>query len=193
VALPLLSFPATAQLSEIPTSASASIVTLDFVPAQTVPNFDEVLVPLHAAQAAKAEKDRLDKIEADRVAEVARLAEEEAKAAAAIVARASVRIQPSQAVTFSSTSGGSLTGSRGYASPYGNCVLEPGINNPGFGNPITWLVLTQSPQIGSTALFWFNHTAVVTGFWSNGDIEVRHQNVSGGQTRYPRSAFRGFR
>lgn len=87
-----------------------------------------------------------------------------------------------------------LTGSIGYARPGGNCVNEPGVNNPGYGNPIGWPVLSETPTIGATALFIWNHTGVVTGIWSNGDIEVRHQNWWGGdQHRFPRSMFRGFR
>lgn len=86
-----------------------------------------------------------------------------------------------------------LLGSIGYARPGGNCVNEPGVNNPHSGNPISWPVLSSVPTLGATALFTFNHTGVVTGIWSNGDIEVRHQNYSGGQHRFPRSAFRGFR
>lgn len=84
-------------------------------------------------------------------------------------------------------------GSIGYARAGGNCVNEPGVNNPGFGNPISWPVTSGTPWIGATALWTYNHTGVVTGIWSNGDIEVRHQNVTGGVHRYPRSAFRGFR
>lgn len=86
-----------------------------------------------------------------------------------------------------------LLGSLGYTSPFGNCVLEPGVNNPGYGNPIDWPVLYSVPRIGSTVLFFFNHTAVVTGIWSNGDLEVRHQNAPGAPTRYPASLIRGYR
>lgn len=86
-----------------------------------------------------------------------------------------------------------LTGTLGYAKPGGNCVMEPGVHNPGFGNPISWPVTATTPSLGATALFTFNHTGVVVGIWSNGDIEVRHQNYSGGQHRFPRSFFRGFR
>lgn len=86
-----------------------------------------------------------------------------------------------------------LTGSIGYALAYGNCVNEPGVNNPGYGNPIGWPVLSGKPTIGATALFAWNHTGVVTGLWSNGDVEVRHQNYWGGTHRFPRSMFRGFR
>lgn len=89
--------------------------------------------------------------------------------------------------------GGELSGSIGYAIPGGNCILEPGVNNPGYGNPISWPILSGTPSIGATALFTFNHTGVVTGIWSNGDIEIRHQNYSGSQHRFPVSAFRGFR
>lgn len=98
-----------------------------------------------------------------------------------------------QSVTSTSFEGG-LNGSIGYALPYGNCVNEPGVNNPFDGSdPIAWAVLYSNPHIGSTALFTYNHVAVVTGIWSNGDLEVRHQNFTGGQTRFPRSQFRGFR
>lgn len=87
-----------------------------------------------------------------------------------------------------------LTGSIGYARAGGNCVNEPGVNNPHFGNPIDWPVTSSAPSIGATALWTFNHTGVVTGIWANGDIEVRHQNWWGGnQHRFPRGAFRGFR
>jgi peptidoglycan hydrolase CwlO-like protein len=87
-----------------------------------------------------------------------------------------------------------LNGCLGYAKPGGNCVNEPGVNNPHFGNPIDWPVTSGSPSIGATALWTFNHTGVVTGIWSDGWIEVRHQNWSGGnQHTFPPSAFRGFR
>ena len=86
-----------------------------------------------------------------------------------------------------------LLGSIGYAVAGGNCVNEPGVNNPGYGNPIDWPVLSGTPTIGATALWNYNHTGVVTGIWSNGDIEVRHQNYGGGQHRFSPSEFRGFR
>lgn len=86
-----------------------------------------------------------------------------------------------------------LMGGRGYALPYGNCVQEPGVNNPGWGNPIDWPVLSLTPSIGATALWTYNHTGVVVGLWDNGDIEVRHRNYGGGQTRFSPSEFRGFR
>lgn len=87
-----------------------------------------------------------------------------------------------------------LIGSIGYATCGGNCVNEPGVNNPFDGtNPISWAVLSQTPTIGATALWTYNHTGVVVGIWSNGDIEVRHQNFCGGQHRFSRSDFRGFR
>lgn len=88
---------------------------------------------------------------------------------------------------------GGLVGSTGYAQAYGNCVNEPGVNNPGYGNPIGWPVTSSEPSVGATALFTWNHTGVVTGIWANGDVEVRHQNYWGGQHRFPRSMFRGFR
>lgn len=85
-----------------------------------------------------------------------------------------------------------LTGSVGYARSGGNCVNEPGVNRAG-GNPISWPALSRTPSIGATALWTYNHTGVVTGVWSNGDVEVRHQNYSGGQHRFPPSSFRGYR
>ncbi|MDP9211682.1 MAG: CHAP domain-containing protein [bacterium] len=86
-----------------------------------------------------------------------------------------------------------LIGTVGYAVAGGNCVNEPGINNPGYGNPSGWPVASQEPWIGATAVFTWNHVGVVTGIWRNGDIEVRHQNYWGGQHRFPRSMIRGFR
>ena len=86
-----------------------------------------------------------------------------------------------------------LIGTVGYAVAGGNCVNEPGINNPGYGNPSGWPVTSQKPWIGATAVFTWNHVGVVTGIWRNGDIEVRHQNYWGGQHRFPRSMIRGFR
>lgn len=89
-------------------------------------------------------------------------------------------------------SGNGLLGSMGYARAGGNCVNEPGLHKQN-GNPITWAVTSRTPTIGATALWTYNHVGVVTGIWANGDVEVRHQNYSGGQHRFPRSAFRGFR
>lgn len=97
---------------------------------------------------------------------------------------------PSQQAT------GILVGSRGYARAGGNCVNEPGVNSPNNGtNPISWAVLNGRASIGATALWrGVNHTGVVTGIWSNGDIEIRHQNWNGpAVTRFPASAFRGYR
>jgi hypothetical protein len=156
-------------------------------PAPTpVPDFDkEVLIPLRVQQAEEAAR-------AAKVAEEARQAElaREAEAARqANIAQLSQPLAPAREVQQAQA----LLGSIGYASPYGNCVAEPGVNNPGYGNPIDWPVTSATPWIGATALFGFNHVAVVTGIWSNGDIEVRHQNVQGGQHRYARGEFRGFR
>ena len=88
-----------------------------------------------------------------------------------------------------------LTGSVGYARSSGNCVNEPGVKRGQGGNPSTWYARTQTPYIGATFLMYSGrtgHTGIVTGIWSNGDVEVRHQNWWGGQHRFPRSAFRGF-
>jgi hypothetical protein len=149
------------------------------------PDFDkEVLLPLRAKQAEEAEQARL--------AEEARVAEEARQVAQA--AQQATVSEPSQPVVPArEVQQGELAGLLGYAIPYGNCVNEPGVNNPGWGNPINWPASSYSPWIGASALFGYNHVAVVTGIWSNGDIEVRHQNFRGNQTRFPRSAFRGFR
>jgi hypothetical protein len=88
-----------------------------------------------------------------------------------------------------------LVGAEGYAVAGGNCVNEPGINNPRDGtNPSGWPITSEMPWVGATAVFTWNHVGVVTGKWKNGDIEVRHQNYWGGNVhRFPPSAFRGFR
>lgn len=91
-----------------------------------------------------------------------------------------------------------LEGSIGYARAGGNCVNEPGVNNPRNGNPINWPVTSSTPWVGATALWTFNHTGVVTGIWRSGGqivaVEVRHQNWYGGnQHKFSIGAFRGFR
>lgn len=148
------------------------------------PNYtQEVLKPLYEAQRVVEEQRKAEEARAvQEAAEQARIAAEEAER----VRQAAMSYQLTQ-------NGGSLVGSLGYSLPYGNCVNESGVNNPGWGNPISWPVLTQVPTIGASALFYFNHVAVVTGTWSNGDIEVRQQNSPGAPHRYPRSEFRGFR
>lgn len=139
----------------------------------------EVLVPLKTKQA-----------EEEAALKAAQAAQAAAEEATRLAQRPVVYTVPTPVVAATN---GVLTGSLGYAKPYGNCVLEPGVNNPGWGNQISWPVVSGNPWIGATALFTYNHVGVVTGIWSNGDLEIRHQNFTGGQTRYPRSAFRGFR
>lgn len=108
--------------------------------------------------------------------------------------RVHTTVETPQAQPQVATGEGELMGSSGYASPFGNCVLEVPASIRPMGNPITWAVTSQTPRIGSVALFNFNHVGIVTGIWSNGDLEIRHQNWHGGnQHRFPRSAFRGFR
>lgn len=97
----------------------------------------------------------------------------------------------STAQTVTAGVSGGLTGSIGHASPFGNCVLEPGVKKQP-GNPISWRVTTQQPYIGATALWHYNHVGVVVGIWANGDLEIAHQNYRGGQHRFARSQFRGF-
>lgn len=91
-------------------------------------------------------------------------------------------------------SSGLLVGTYGSVRAYGNCVNEPGVNNPGRGNPITWSVLSGVPTVGATALWTYNHTGVVTGIYEGGEyIEVRHQNYRGMRTKFHISEFRGYR
>ena len=159
----------------------------------------DVLAPLKEAQRKDAEARELARLEAERI-ENERIQAEQAELARLEAIRAT---QMAQAVVYTNpaperviqpqNSSGGLTGSYGHATPYGNCVQEPGVNNPGSGNPISWAVTSSSPWIGATALFTYNHTGVITGIWSNGDLESAHKNVTGGQTRFPISQFRGFR
>lgn len=162
----------------------ADLAKAQFAPLAPEPNYDkEVLAPLHADQAAEA-------VVAAQAAKVA--AQVAAQAAQEVqAALAAQTIKATQVAEISTI--GTLTGSEGYSLPYGNCVDQAGVNNPGWGNPIDWPVLTQVASIGATVLFYFNHTAVVSGIWSNGDIEVYQQNAPGMAHRIPRSEIRGFR
>lgn len=109
------------------------------------------------------------------------------------VVRASAPVSVSKPVEATTASPGGLTGSVGYSRAGGNCVNEPGVNNPRTGNPINWAVTSFTPAIGKTVLFTWNHVGVVTGVWSNGDVEVRHQNCGGCPHRYSPSMIRGYR
>ena len=92
------------------------------------------------------------------------------------------------------SSNGLIAGTYGSVRSGGNCVNEPGVNNPGSGNPITWAVTSNTPTIGATALWTYNHTGVVSGIYEGGQyVEVRHQNFSGSRTKFHISEFRGFR
>lgn len=88
---------------------------------------------------------------------------------------------------------GLIAGTFGYSLPWGNCVDEPGVNNPGWGNPIDWAITSTTPWIGASALFVFNHVAVVTGIYANGDVEVRQQNAPGMPHHIPAYLIRGYR
>jgi len=96
--------------------------------------------------------------------------------------------------TIRNVSNTTFIGSYGSVRSTGNCVNEPGVNNPGRGNPITWAVTSSTPTIGATALWTYNHTGVVTGIYEGGQyVEVRHQNYDGSRTKFHVSEFRGFR
>lgn len=177
--------------------ASVSLARLDvaaLVPVNPKPDYDKaVLEPLRHSQEVKAAKEKADALEAARQAtealqlEQARLAREAQELADRQVAQVAATVHPAQAVSYD------LIGSLGYSLPYGNCVNEPGVNNPGYGNPINWPVTSNTPWLGATVLFTFNHVAVATGMWSNGDIEVRQQNSPGMSHRIPRGMIRGYR
>lgn len=167
------------------------------VPETPKPDYEkEVLQPLKEAQRRDAEARELARIEAERIeaerVEAERLAQEalQAQLAAQAVVYAPA---PVQYATQALNSSGGLTGSYGHATPGGNCVQEPGVNNPGWGNPIAWPITSTAPWIGATALFTYNHVGVVVGIWSNGDLEIAHQNFTGGTTRFSVNNFRGFR
>lgn len=139
--------------------------------------------------------------EAARAAEKARLEQEAADEAAA--AQAALYVPPAPVYYYTPpapvivqavTPSGGLTGSYGYAIMGGNCVNQiPASIRPN-GNPIEWAVTSYQPYIGAVALFGYNHTGIVSGIWSNGDVEIRHENWNGAaQTRFPRGNFRGFR
>lgn len=160
------------------------------VPSIQKPDYDkEVLAPLRAAQAVvKAQADKQAALDAD----AARQALEASQQAAIVEQSGAIpTTPPTMAVGVYSSE--LIAGSIGYSLPYGNCILEPGVNNPGWGNPIDWPATSYTPWIGATALFTFNHTAVVTGVYSNGDLEVRQQNSPGMPHRIPMSMIRGFR
>lgn len=165
-------------------------------PVQThIPNFDtEQLKPLRAVQAMQAMQ-AAQAIQAIQAAQEAQAEQtrKDAEAAAEAAKQAEIAAETVVTAPVSYTSTGSLTGSIGYASPYGNCVLQVPLSIRPDGNPITWIATTQTPYIGAVALFTYNHVGMVVGIWSNGDLEIAHQNFQGGQHRFPRSTFRGFR
>lgn len=153
------------------------------------PDFDkEILAPLRAAQAVTAAK--LAAEEARKASEQAEL-DLQASLRLAPVRQAHIAPQPTYSQDAALTSG--LIGSIGYAQAGGNCVLQIPPNMRPNGNPSTWEVLTGSPYVGAVALFSYNHTGMVVGIWGNGDLEIAHQNFTGGIHRFPRGSFRGFR
>jgi len=97
-----------------------------------------------------------------------------------------------QTIVRASVSGG-LIGSYGSVRSGGNCVNTArahGKIQP--GNPSTWSVSTRTPFIGAAALFNYNHVAIISGIWDNGDIEVIHENFSGSRTRFSQAEMRGY-
>lgn len=134
---------------------------------------------------------------ADYRQEQARIAQEAAAAAQSAAQQAqeayTAPTQPTNP-TYANNYDYLLVGTLGYALPGGNCVDEVPIALQFPGNPISWPVLTPIPYIGAVALFPYNHVAMVVGLWGNGDVEVDQQNWAGAPiTRFPLSAFRGFR
>lgn len=172
-----------------PTSPIASKINIQAL-VKTIPpppDYDTaVLEPLEADQ--KQEAIVVAKQQA-QAREQALIASEDAKLSAVDVKLSTPT--PSYASSYGGL--GVLTGSIGYSDPDGNCVDEPGVNNPGYGNPINWPVLYSTPHIGSTVLFTFNHTAVVVGIWSSGYIEVDQENAPGMTHTIPPSIIRGYR
>lgn len=179
----LLLFPP-ASLAQPKPSTPPPTLSLDIqglVKPSQKPDYDKsVLRPLHAAQKSLADKQAADALEAARQAE-------EASQKVAIVE------EPRITAITNAPASDLVEGVVGYSLSGGNCVDEPGVNNPGWGNPIQWSVTSPTPWIGASALFTFNHVAVVTGWYANGDLEVRQQNAPGMPHRIPMSEVRGFR
>jgi hypothetical protein len=187
-------FSATTDKSAPPIVPSAIFSgTPQFVPPLHHSDFDQdVLVPLKEAQREKYEKDKTSCEAAEGHMEAGEcILPPPPPPVAPVVVPAPVATNTT--ITINNYSSGELNGSVGYSSAWGNCVNEPGVNNPGWGNPINWPTTSGSPWIGASALFYTNHVAVVTGLWSNGDIEVRQQNSPGMPHRLPRAMIRGYR
>lgn len=121
-------------------------------------------------------------------AEQARLAAEAQAAELLAAQQAQAAYTASQQLVY-----GTLTGSYGYLSPLNNCVLlAEQYGKVQAGNPISWSISTHTPFIGAAALFYYNHVGIVTGIWSNGDIEVAQANARGAGSRYSQSEIRGY-
>lgn len=158
-----------------------------------IPQFPDMTANYQKMEAEKAalEAQRLEAIRAAEEAEAARLAS--LYVPPPVVAPVAPAIATRGFITPIARSGG-LNGSYGYAFAGGNCVNQVPMGLRAQGNPISWPALTQTPYIGAAVLFYYNHTGRVTGIWSNGDIEIAHENWSGTPvTRFPASTFRGFR
>lgn len=142
---------------------------------KTTPSFDDaVLKPLREVQAVQAEAKRVADEEAAKQAQIA--AEKAAEQAR---------------IAYYNSIG--LTGDFGYSAGGGNCVwtaMAYGKWQP--GNPISWYPTTHTPFIGAAVLFYFNHVAVVTGIYGNGDVEVVQQNAPGAPHRYSQWEVRGY-
>lgn len=180
--IPLLFLPyqAMSQTEVAPVWASlAPGLSLQFVPIPTAPQPPDYETIKHTNDARVA-KETADALEAAKQAQIVSQA-------------AKIEVPTTHPTPTPPVGVLGLTGSLGYSLPYGNCVDEPGVNNPGWGNPIDWAVTTATPEIGLSILFYFNHVAVVSGLWANGDIEVRQQNSPGMPHRIPASEARGYR
>lgn len=164
-----------------PITLKANVEAL--VPAIRKPNYTtDVLQPLYAAQKVKAAQDAAAAIEAVKQAEEARQ-----------VAILKVSRITNISTSFSPASGQLVAGVMGWSSPYGNCVDEArAYGKVQSGNPITWVPTGDTPFLGAAVLFYFNHTAVVSGIYADGSIEVYQQNSPGAPHHYSQSQIRGY-
>lgn len=155
-----------------------------------VPNFDkEVLEPLKVKQEEARIAAESARIAEEKAAEALRAAQEAERPRLLPLPASKSYVAPSVSVRPT----GGLMGSLGYIRPGNNCVNTAkayGKNQP--GDPDTWYVTTRTPFIGAAAVFPFKHVAIVVGIWSNGDIEVVHENAPGAGHRFSQSQIKGY-